>query len=172
MASRQFTCGILAALGLFIGGCGTADRDLATISGATDLVLYEGMPHPYHEPKLLAEEKASKPTRELAGHPFYREPLELASEDASFLREILADRGSIATYVGDKKCGGFHPDYAVAWTGGGAPTQALICLGCHEVLISGRNGQARYDLRQHAYDRLKSLLGRYVTNRPPMRPEY
>jgi hypothetical protein len=172
MGSRRIMGGLLAALGLIASGCGGVDPDLATISRAADLVLYEGLPHPFYEPKSLANEKASKLTRELAGYPFYREPLELTPEDAKSLREILTDRGSIAPFAGEKKCGGFHPDYAVPWTSGGIARQALICLGCREVLVAGRDGQARYDLRQHAYDRLKSLLGRYVKNRPPLQPEY
>jgi hypothetical protein len=171
MATRRLIACFLATLGMVAVGCGGKVADLATISAAGDLVLYEGLPHPFFEPTSLAKEKASRPTRDLAGYPFYLEPLALKAEDAASLRALLADRGTTAPFSAEKKCGGFHPDYAIAWTSGQIPTQALICLGCQEVLVSGREGQARYDLRQEAYKRLKSLLEPYVKNRPPLRPE-
>jgi hypothetical protein len=134
-------------------------------------VLYEGLPHQSYEPKSLARERGSKPTRELAGYPFYRDPLELKAEDAANLRAILADPGTTAPFVEEKKCGGFHPDYAVAWTSGGISRADLICFGCHEVLVSGPGGSTRYDLHMDAHRRLKSLLEPYVKNRPPVQQE-
>ena len=172
MAARRLPACFAAAFGLMVSGCGGTDADLATISAATDLVLYEGLPHQFYEPTSLAKERASKPTRDVAEYPFYREPLELKAEDAALLRALLADRRTTAPFQGEKKCGGFHPDYAVSWTSGDVPRAALICFGCFEVLVSGRGGRTRYDLRQDAYKRLKSLLTPYVKNRPPLQQEY
>ena len=61
----------------------------------------------------------TKPTIQLSGFKFYREPLGLKDEDVRTLRGLLGNSSTYRSYSGEKKCGGFHPDYAVEWSSNG-----------------------------------------------------
>jgi hypothetical protein len=115
----------------------------------------------------------SKQTIMLHQFPFYREPLELHERDASVITDVLGDRGSYDLKMPGimKACGGFHPDYAVEWTSGGDVYHGLVCLGCHEILIHGPQGQQHFDIKDglqgvEPYQRLKRVLAEYRKNRP------
>ncbi len=73
---------------------------------------------------------------------------------------------SSATYKefsGEKKCGGFHPDFAVEWQIGTAKYQALICFGCGEVKLFGPGYESRYDFHSET---IEKILKKYNKNRP------
>jgi hypothetical protein len=162
---------LATSLGLALSGCSGSPPETATLSQAGPLVLYEGLPHQMYEPKALAAEKRSKPTVVLHHFSFYREPLELKPGDAEQLKEILRDPHTFSSYSGEKRCGGFHPDYAVEWTAGGQTYRALICFGCFEARIYGPNGGTTYDVRGDVQKRFKDLLAPYRKNRPEPRVE-
>ena len=136
--------------------------ETTTLKQADRLVLYEGLPHQMYEHQALEAEKKAKPTVTLHGFPFYRETLELKPDDGERLKALLGDPASFEPYSGEKRCGGFHPDYAVEWSAGGQTYQALICFGCWEIKIYGPKGETIYDIRNAARDRLKSLLEPYA----------
>jgi hypothetical protein len=73
--------------------------------------------------------------------------------------------------LGEKKCGGFHPDYAVEWSVGRDRYRALICFGCEEVKLFGPALESRNDLDRTAYKRLEELLKPYQKNRPAFAPD-
>jgi hypothetical protein len=125
-----------------------------------------------YEEEAFQEELKTKQTMQLSGFPFYREPLGLKDEDVGTLRRLLGDRSTYQSYSGEKKCGGFHPDYAVEWSSEGKVYRCLICFGCSEARFDGPQGQTSYDLRseEHGRDqrmRVLDLLKAYRKNRPP-----
>jgi len=141
-----------------------------TVRRADRLTVYEGLPHPLYEEEAFRGELKAARTAQLCGFPFYREPLELKDEDARALRDLLGDASTYRAYSGEKKCGGFHPDYAVEWPSSGEVDRALICFGCSEVrIIRSRGGTFFYDLRRgrDRRPRLLDLLKAYRKNRPP-----
>jgi hypothetical protein len=161
---------LAVALGLVVSGCSGPLPETTTLKQADRLVLYEGLPHPMYEHEALEAEKKSKPTLTLHEFPFYSETLELKAGDGERLKTLLGDPASFEPHSGEKKCGGFHPDYAVEWETRGQTYQALICLGCWEINVYGPKGGAIYDIRNDARDRLKPLLEPYRKNRPPFKP--
>ncbi len=156
---------IAAGLGLLCGCTGGSPEGL-TILRAGSISLYEGLPHAMYEPESLAAEKKAKPTIELHGFSFYRQALAPSGGDQAKLKASLGDAGSYSPYSGEKKCGGFHPDYAVEWTVAGEPYACLICFGCGEIKVFGPKGEATYDVPREARERLKILLAPHRRNRP------
>ncbi len=152
-------------------GCSAGRPASASISQARQITLYEGLPHQLYEPKALVAERNAKPTVTLSGFPFYRETLDLKEVDAAELKALLASSRSFETYSGEKKCGGFHPDYAVEWSVGGATYRCLICFGCEEARIHGPRDVTEYDIEHITFKRLKQLLAPYRKNRPAFSQE-
>jgi hypothetical protein len=151
-------------------GCSGPLPETRTLPTADRLVLYEGLPHPMYEPQALAAERKSKATVTLHGFPLYQEPLELKPGDGERFKALLGDPRSFSPYSGEKKCGGFRPDYAVEWSAGGQVYQALICFGCFEAKIYGPGGETTYDVGRDSQGRFKELLQPYRRNRPPFHP--
>ncbi len=133
---------------------------------AERVVLYEGLPHPAWESELLEEQLRTKETQELHGHPFYKETLPLKLDDSKRLTDILGSAGTYKRFSGEKKCGGFHPDFVVEWHVGEDRFRVLICFGCREVKLYGPQIESRYDLDQVASNELKKILHGYRKNRP------
>jgi hypothetical protein len=149
-----------------LSGCSAGPPASASISQSRLITLYEGLPHQFYEPKALLAEKKAKQTVELNGFTFYGETLELKAGDAEELKALLAGSRSFVPFTEEKKCGGFHPDYAVEWSVGGETYRCLICLGCLEARIHGPGGVTEYDIENAAFKRLKQLLVPYRKNRP------
>jgi hypothetical protein len=151
-------------------GCFGPRPETMTLKQADRLVLYEGLPHQYYERKALESEQKSKPTVILHGFTFYRETLELRAGDGDRLKALLGDPSSFSPYSGEKKCGGFHPDYAVEWSAGGQVYRTLICFGCFEAKVYGPSGGTTYDVGLDVQEHFKALLEPYRKNRPPFQP--
>ncbi len=124
-----------------VAGCSNAPPESPTIRTVAKLTLYEGLPHPMYNSAELASEKKSKPTIARYGFDFYAEPRELTAGDQEKLKAILGDAKTYAPFAGEKKCGGFHPDFAVEWTLDGQTHACLICFTCGEFLVIGPNGR-------------------------------
>lgn len=141
----------------------------AAIGKATNVILYEGLPHQQSDKESLAEELKTKKTVKFHDYPFYAEVLSMTEEDAADAGKLLANAKSIAQHQA-KFCGAFHPDYCLEFKVGKETWLALICLGCHEVKFYGPKKLHLYcDLKDDAYDELKKLLVNYQKNRPPSR---
>lgn len=153
----------LAIVGL-AHGC-SPQAPVGGIKSSGQLTLYEGLPHQLYEAETLEQEK-KKPTVDLGGFPFYQEPLELKASDRESLRDLLGNPSSLKAFSGEKKCGGFHPDYAVEWTEKGRAYRYLICFGCGEARVISPDGDRRYDLEANVRQRLRDLLQPYRKNRP------
>lgn len=136
------------------------------IARADQLTLYEGLPHQMFERAVLEHELKSKPTIRLHDYPFYSQPLSVSVEDAKRLREILSHRKTFESFAVEKKCGGFHPDWAIEFQSDSRRYRALLCFGCGEAKISTSSSPSRYDLQDLAKEELEKILTRYRTNRP------
>lgn len=167
MASRRYwSAGIIVSLVLLCGCSGSKPVGL-TIREAGALTLYEGLPHQAYEAEVLAAEKEAKPTIDLKGFPFYRQTLELKPGDEEKLRAVLGDARSYKPHAGEKKCGGFHPDYAIGWSVESEQFMCLVCFGCSEFKLYWPAGEGYYDMTGEVKEQLKDVLASYQQNRPP-----
>lgn len=159
---------LLAAIGLAVAFLFRGERGprvfASAVRGAGEVVLHEGLPHPMWERELLQRERETKPVRELHGYPFYRETLPLREDEARKITETLAAPAMYAPFSGEKKCGGFHPDYAVEWRRGEDVHLALLCFGCEEVMLFGPGIESRHDLRNAKA--VQEVLASHHKNRP------
>lgn len=131
------------------------------------VTLYEGLPHQLYEAERLVEER-KKPCIEKGGFPFYKDPLAIEEADAGALAAILANPDVFRPFGGEKRCGGFHPDYAIAVSAKGEEFTYLICFGCREAKVYRPDGsETRYDLAPDAsWQRLVAILKPYRKDRP------
>ncbi len=109
---------LMFGVALLASSCqqGNSPRSVTeVVQRAEKVVLYEGLPHQLYEGPSLENERQTKAVQELDGYTFYEEPLALAGDDTTRLSEILGDSKTYKPFTGEKKCGGFHPDYAVEW---------------------------------------------------------
>jgi hypothetical protein len=132
----------------------------------TNVVVYEGLPHPAWEPDLLESEKKSKKTIKMGGFLFYEATLHPNPADLKIIVDSLRSPALYEKYKGPSACGGFHPDFAVTWENKGANFTALICFGCSEIDIDGTNYQGHFDLAR--YEEFQSVLKKSAVNRPPL----
>jgi len=72
----------------------------ASVRKADKVLLYEGLPDPMFESKLLAEELKSQQTVELHDFPFYAVPLELKETDAKKLTDLYCNQRSFRRFSG------------------------------------------------------------------------
>jgi len=152
---------------LCLAGCSAATPEDRAIGRASRVDIYEGLPHANNEEQAFRAEKAGvKPVVELAGFSFYQGPLTLSPTDRTALIAVLRTAETYQTFTGEKKCGGFHPDYAVEWRDGAATRTTLICFECGEVKIAGPNAEHRYDLAPKAREALRQVLTPYRRHRP------
>lgn len=138
----------------------------AAIGGSETLKLYEGLPHQTWEPEGLKKELAGKPVVTLGGYPFYEEPLEASPADAKRLRSISRSWWSFVPFRGFKACGGYHPDWCMAWSDGQNTYLVQICFGCHEMKAFLDGKQLHGDIRPGAFSELETTLAHYQKNRP------
>jgi hypothetical protein len=152
---------VIAAL-----GCSStaAIPENAVAEGNT--IVFEGLPHPGYEAELFESEKNSKSTVKLHGSYFYKAFQPAKDTETSELRETLSDPERFEPFSGEKKCGGFHADYAVAWKENGRLFKVLICFGCGEVKRFGPQGEVREDMKTNTSDLLKMVLKMYDRDRP------
>jgi len=136
-------------------------KSLAT---ASKLVVYEGLPHQLFEQAVMQRESERPDVTRIAGYPFYTPAVSAKNEE--LLEKLLSDPKSIDVWIGEKWCGGFHPDYSVSWTSGGNTYSALICFGCEEVIFSEGTRRFRYELAHEACDAFERDLASYRSKRP------
>ena len=135
------------------------------LSAATVIRVSEGLPHQMFERDSLAKESKREDTAEIGSYRFYTPAVDAKNGDA--LKRILASAETIQVFLGEKACGGFHPDYAVHWTDAqGGECYAQICFGCHEIIYSDGKNQYRYDLENGPYEELRKELKLYAKKRP------
>ena len=135
------------------------------IAGATTVTIYEGLPHQMFEHDLLAAESKRKDTEKIGAFRFYTPAIAAVAPEV--LKRILSSSDTIQVFSGEKRCGGFHPDYTVQWTSeDGSRFFAQICFGCHEIIYSDGKNEYRYDFENKPFEKLKKELALYAKKRP------
>ncbi len=168
-----FLClAVAAAAGCSRSGSDTTSTDftrlpavLAALDGAGPPILYEGLPHPRSE-RSVFEAELEKPHVRLHSEAFYRDPISWKDADAATLATLARNAGSFAPFSGEKKCNGYHPDFAVEWPTPAGPLQLHVCLGCCEVKWFTPATELRCDMAVNFHATLRRTLKRYATNRP------
>jgi hypothetical protein len=133
-------------------------------SSAKELFVHEGLPHQTWDRALLAAEKQRPDVIELAGFPFYT-PATRALKGGE-LQQLIGNMETLTPFRGEKLCGGFHPDYCLSWTCEKATFYALVCFGCHEIILFDGKTKLRYDINNAAYPKLTAALAPYASKRP------
>jgi len=135
-----------------------------SIKGSDRIFVFEGLPHQMSEAKLLKAEKKRKDIIKIAGYPFYTPKIKVEGESLTALRTIISNSENYVQFRGEKRCGGFHPDYAVEWHDKDKLYSILFCYGCSEVLVVDGKLTYRYDFEFTA--ELKKLLSAFDLKRP------
>ena len=135
-----------------------------TIKKADRIFVYEGLPHQMFESELLKTENKRKDTTKIAKFPFYTPKIRVEGTAESTLKTIISNSKNYTKFSGEKKCGGFHPDYALEWSDGDKRYSILFCYGCSEVLVVDGKRTYRYDFK--FTDDLKKLFTAFKSKRP------
>lgn len=138
----------------------------ASAAKAREVILFEGFPHPVFEPALFKKEKEERNQFRHQGFLFYQNRPRVREKDAEALKKVLGDSGNFKAWAGEKRCGGFHPDYLVQWKDGDDIYRVQICFGCSEVKAFGPKGAVRLDMTPQTKAALQETLKRYQVLRP------
>ncbi len=139
----------------------------ALATSLTRTVL-EGLPHPGAEREVFEAER-QKPHRVIDGQTFYETPLTPPLAEVAELTAALLAPGAVIDWEGEKKCGGFHADVALATTDGRGTWHVHLCFGCGEVLVTGGRlkREVRFDLSAAGLGKARELVRTWRTRRPP-----
>ncbi len=115
-------------------------------------------------------EKQRVDVEELHGHWFYSAAVMIDDQEFQEIARILEAESTFQKWIGEKLCGGFHPDWLVRLSGSDGPVTYMICLGCHEAKVIASGTETRYDLSDAAYSALVKVLKEKRINRPEAKP--
>jgi hypothetical protein len=140
--------------------------DVLSGIGGGDVLLYEGLPSEFWEPRLRQRALKEEETIALHGYAVHDYARQLPEEDAGSLTVLLSSKESFAPYRAGKSCGGFQPEFCLEWKADGGRTQVLISLECGEAKLFGPKGELYCDLLPAASQKLKRLLLRHQNHSP------
>jgi hypothetical protein len=147
--------------------------DMATLGEARNIIaaaksftVLEGLPHQTWEADKLKQELAKGIANEVHGFPFYTKALVPSEKDAAILRELATAHTSYRPYSGPKRCGGFHPDYALEFANGGQKLHIQLCFGCKEARFHAPGMELTLDLTHDAFGQFEKTLKQYQFQRP------
>lgn len=139
---------------------------LDSAARATEWKVFEGLPHQNFEREQLEHELQREATVTIKLFPFYQTPREINAEQRDIIRKLFERPGNFRPFRGEKKCGGFHPDYLLECRDQEQVLQILVCLGCSEIMIFGSDQSLRCDLGVETKDELKDRLSVFDARRP------
>jgi hypothetical protein len=130
-------------------------------AAAEEIVIYEGLPHPYEEEELLRVESKRKDIVKLAhsDEAFYTPAVEAVNAEA--LLKLLSGPDGIRVNQ-PKKCG-FHSDYCIQFKHQDTTYRAFVCFGCGELMVMQGDSGATFAFND---EELKKLLAVYEKKRP------
>lgn len=135
-----------------------------TLRDATELVVFEGLPHQKWEPDQLEAELNRSDITKIWNYPFYTPSV--AATNAYDLKVLLGSQASIRPYGGGKLCGGYHPDFCVSWTVKSITYYVQVCFGCDEIVFYNGATHLKYDMADGINEKLRSALKSYAKKRP------
>ena len=135
-----------------------------TMRDATELVVFEGLPHQMWESDQLKTELNRPDVTKIWNYPFYTPSVE--ASNAYDLKVLLASPAAIVPYGGGKLCGGYHPDYCVSWTVKSITYYVQVCFGCHEIVFFNGTTHLIYDMAEGIDKKLEAALKTYAKKRP------
>lgn len=136
----------------------------AEIRKATDVAVFEGLPHDRWEADLLDSELKSKETIQIDGYPFYEKPVEFTANDQERITSLYCNKKLFTPFSGPKGCGGYHPDWLVKWKKGETEWIVHFCFGCSEATTISGDKRMLCDIRES--EPLEKLLSSYRRQRP------
>ena len=143
------------------------------LRNATALEIFEGLPHPVWEKLTRKEEELTRATRRVDGELFYLETLATDPDRKNRITAVFLEGSSfVPPKIGEtipmKLCGGFHADYGLQWSmDQKAVATVLICFGCHEMRIIGKDEVLLVDMTKDGFATLHGLLTPLRAQRPP-----
>jgi hypothetical protein len=143
---------------------------LGPVSQESKVELFEGLPHPREEPKLLAAESKRGISFEDHGFLFYMPASRITEPDTVALRRILRLEKNYGRFKGFKMCGGYHPDFLIRLSGESGIVSFQICFGCGEARIFKGAQIVHCDLAGESFTFLKAILEDYYLERPDKKP--
>ena len=115
-----------------------------------------GRAHPGFDLPQLFAELLFLPTAIRRGHAFKRDHPALAAPAALQAAELLSEPATYWEWMGEAACGGFHGDWYLRWADG---HEAIVCEGCHEILLYRDGRYVRCMFTKQGYERLVALTG-------------
>jgi hypothetical protein len=140
---------------------------LEACRGAQKVEVFEGLPHPFWEPKLWGREERRKDVFWNHGFGFYVPALALSRQDRDRLLSSATRRATYFPWGGPKLCGGFHPDLLLRFHHSIGVIDVHLCFGCNEVIFYGLSSRSHVDLSEVAAHQWKEIQERNRTKRPP-----
>ncbi len=131
------------------------------LAAAKEIVIYEGLPHPYEEEELLKKEAKRKDIVTLPplDEAFYTPAVEVVNAEA--ILKLLAGSDGIQENE-PKKCD-FHSDFCIQFKHQDTTYHAFFCFGCGEVSVRQGDSGVTFGFND---EELKKLLAVYEKKRP------
>lgn len=133
-----------------------------SLSAATEIRIYQGFPRKAPDHGIKEGEIDPRDIVEVGRFPFHASSILLP--EAEELKAVLSKPSTLIPFSGQKRCGGFRPDFCVSWEQGAQAFNALVCFACHEVIFESGGREFRYDLEATAYEHLKEILSVYAVS--------
>lgn len=117
--------------------------------------IHTGFSHPYFEKKKLWAEILFLPRKISHGHVFHLMPADDSLGES--IAGVLRKPGALTERLGNTMCGGFHADYLLSWEEKDLNWQAVVCMGCHEVIFYHEGVSMRCWITNKAADAISEL---------------
>lgn len=149
----------------FWGGINkSAYQPFADVIGKSEkILLFEGVPRLLPTPDPEQHEISKNGTFTSHGAYFRQAEIIPSPGDAAALKLLAMSSDTFSKRGGSKKCGGFHPDWLIRWTGpDGAACELQVCFGCHEAKIYRAGSELYCDIHSQTYGLLREILQKYA----------
>jgi hypothetical protein len=78
------------------------------------------------------------------------DPLSIA-----LLLALVKNPNSFSKWGGAKKCGGFHPGYALVWKTDDEVVEVHLCFSCHEIKVFNGQSEVYCEIEKDAHEALR-----------------
>lgn len=135
----------------------------STLKSASNIEVFEGLPHQTWERDSLKSELERKDIIHFDDYPFYESSIPVVDQEIEALKNLIShEQNHLEHHM--KLCGSFHPDYAVTWKD--QKYGVLVCFSCREWKLFTPAGMMHRDIEKEAYTHVRKILEKWVVNRP------